>query len=314
MSIVFMFPGQSSRDPAMFDRLRALDAAATNEVLARAGRVLGRDLVEQYREGNPLAFATNRDVQVGVFVANHAHLVALERTGVRAEASMGLSLGEYNHLVHAGAIAFEDALALVDARGRAYDAGPEGAMATVFPLPLDLLHASVERVRGLGPLEVVNLNSPTQNVIAGARAAVKAACSMIEEETGATCVVIEEKIAMHASTFRPVAGALARTLQRAPWRTPRIPYLPNVTARPEQAPSPTRIAHLLTRHVFSPVRWRETIDLVAQRASDVVFVEVGPRTVLFNMLSRSWKHNARFATDGRHEGLGWLAQEIRHAA
>lgn len=313
MTIAFMFPGQSSRDPSMFERLWALDGDATAEVVTRASDVLGRDLVKHYRADNEAAFATNRDVQVGVFVASHAHLVALERAGVHADVSMGLSLGEYNHLVHAGAIAFEDALRLVDARGAAYDAGPDGAMACVFPLPLDLLRATVERARQGAPLEIVNFNSPTQHVVAGSREAVKRACDEVEE-AGCTCVVIEDRIPMHASTFRPVAGALARTLHRARWRPPRLPYLPNVTARVEPYPSPARIAHLLTAHVFSPVRWRETIELVAERAPDVVFVEVGPRTVLYNLLSRSWKKNARFASDARHQGLRELAKEIRRAA
>lgn len=314
MTIAFMFPGQSSRDPRMFERLRALDAEATCDVLARASRVVGRDLAAHYRPENAAAFATNRDVQVGVFVASHAHLVALERTGVRADVSMGLSLGEYNHLVHAGAIEFEDALALVDARGAAYDAGPEGSMACVFPLPLDELVGTVERARELGPLEIVNLNSPTQNVIAGARDAVAAACRWLEEEQGCTWVLIEDRIPMHASMFRPVAHTLARVLHRAPWRAPRLPYLPNVTATLEHAPTATRIAGCLTRHVFSPVLWRQSIELVTRHTPDAIFVEVGPRTVLYNLLSRSWKRNPRFATDGDHAGFGALAGDIRRAA
>jgi [acyl-carrier-protein] S-malonyltransferase len=306
MTIAFMFPGQSSRGPQMFTRLRALDADATNEVLSRAATVLGRNV--------PTTFTTNRDVQVAVFVANHAHLVALERSGVHADVSLGLSLGEYNHLVHAGAISFEDALALVDARGAAYDAGPEGSMACAFPVAIDALEPIVARMRGFGPLEIVNFNSPTQHVIAGARGAVSAACAALEEEAGASCVLIENRIPMHASMFRPVALRLARTLQRASWQTPKLPYLPNVTARFERSPSPSRIAHLLARHVFSPVRWRESIDLVTERDPSVVLVEVGPKTVLYNLLSRTWKKNARFATDGKHEGLNALAQDISRAA
>jgi malonyl CoA-acyl carrier protein transacylase len=301
MSIAFMFPGQSSRDALMFDRLYALDPEVTRDVLGCAEEVLGRKI--------RTAFSTNRDVQVAVFVANHAHLVALERAGVRADVSLGLSLGEYNHLVHIGAIGFDEALALVDARGAAYDAGPSGAMACVFPTDHDAL---AEMLRAFPRLEIVNFNSPMQHVIAGPREEIMWACPVLEEE-GATCVIIEDRIPMHASRFAPVARALARTLQRAPWRAPRMPYLPNVTARFETAPTPARIGHLLARHVFSPVRWRESIEIVASDPN-VVFVEVGPRTVLFNLLSRSWLRNARFATDGRHEGLSRLAENIQHAA
>jgi [acyl-carrier-protein] S-malonyltransferase len=314
VTIVFMFPGQSSRDPEMFERLEALDAEATSAVMGRASRALGRDLREHYRSGNAAMFETNRDVQLGVFVANHAHLVALERTGVRAQVSLGLSLGEYNHLVHAGAIAFEDAVRLVDARGAAYDAGPRGAMACVFPLPLEELHATVDRMRSHGVLEIANLNSPTQNVIAGEREAVMAACDTLEEEHGCTCVLIEDKIPMHASIFRPVAEALEPALRAARWRAPRLRYLPNVTATFEDAPTAARIVERLACHVHSPVLWRQSIELVAGMGPDTVFVEVGPRTVLHNLLSRSWKRNPRFATDGQHRGLDALGKEIARAA
>jgi len=314
VTIAFMFPGQSSRDPQMFERLEALDAEATSAVMGRASRALGRDLREHYRESNAAMFETNRDVQVGVFVANHAHLVALERTGVRAQFSLGLSLGEYNHLVHAGAIAFEDAVRLVDARGVAYDAGPRGAMACVFPLPVDVLCGTIERMRTFGSLDIANLNSPTQNVIAGAREAVLAACESLEDEHGCTCVLIEDKIPMHASIFRPVARALEPVLRAARWRTPRLPYLPNVTASFEAAPTPSRIVERLVSHVHSPVLWRQSIELVAGAGAEMVFVEVGPRTVLHNLLSRSWKRNPRFATDGQHRGLDALGKEIARAA
>ena len=51
------------------------------------------------------------------------------------------------------------------------------------------------------------------------------------------------------------------------------------------------IVELLSRHVYQPVRWQQTIDLLASTYADGVFVEVGPRSVLGDMMRRRWHPN-----------------------
>ena len=297
MRPIFLFPGQSSRYPEMVDRLFEHAPEEASRVFSEASSVLGRDLRAWYSAANPQIFDANRDVQVGVFLANHTHLLALEKAGLTAPLSVGLSLGEYNHLVHIGAIGFTDALRLVDARGAAYDAGPEGAMISVFPLSVDELAGIVARVQSVGRVEIANLNSPTQNVLSGDREAVSAVAALADLEHGATCVLIEKRIPMHSTVFRPVADALRPALERAPFQTPRLPYLPNVLGRWEIDPSPARIAELLTLHVYNSVLFRSSIELLALENEGAAFVEVGPRAVLHNLLSRKWLRVKRFCTD-----------------
>lgn len=310
-TLVFMFPGQSSRYPGMLGKLARLHRRAA-EVLALCCDVLGRDLVAHTSEDNPDAFARNVDVQVGVFVANHMMLSALQAEGVDAELSLGLSLGEYNHLVHIGALDLEDALRLVQARGEAYDAGPRGMMASVQPIELAELEEVVEqiRARGLGVLEIVNLNSPRQHVLSGDAAAVEAAVALLEEEHFVVPTIIERQVPMHASLFEPVGAALRPHLERARFRAPRLPYLPNRRGDFIFAPTPAEFVDLLAAHVHTPVLWRKSIDRVAERHPDAVFVEVGPRQVLHNLLDRKWHARPKFATDAREDAAAHLASVI----
>ena len=296
---VFMFPGQSSKYPDMFERLASQAPEQTREVLGLASEILERDLAAHYRADNPAIFASNCDVQLGVFLASHVHLVAAERAGLRARLSLGLSLGEYNHLVHIGALDFADAVRLVSARGDAYEAGPPGAMASVFPLEGDDVQAVLKRVRAMRPwvIEVANLNSPTQCVIAGDAQAIAAAGEIFEREHGVEPIMIEPRIAMHSSLFAPVAEVFSQVVSRVPFRAPKRPYLPNVTGQLEPDPTPDRIRALLTAHVISPVRFRHSIELLASLAPRATFVEVGPRSVLYNLLSRKWLSNRRLRTD-----------------
>jgi [acyl-carrier-protein] S-malonyltransferase len=295
---VFMFPGQSSKHPEMLERIIAVSPALTEPIIELASSVLGRDLRGCYASENPFSFASNRDVQVGVFLVNHLHLVVLQDAVDDAPFSLGLSLGEYNHLVHIGALSFEEGLRLVNARGAAYDAGPDGVMAAIFPIDLDALEEVLVRARAHGFIDVANLNSPTQHVVAGERAAVEAALSLLEDEHLVQGRIIERRIPMHTARFAPVAARLRPALERAKWRRPVRPYFPNVCGELFEHPSTGELVALLSEHVHRPVLWRKSIELVTTRWPDAVFVEVGPRTVLTDLLQRSWCKNARFATDG----------------
>lgn len=316
MTLVFMFPGQSSRYPGMFERLLAIDPLS-REILAHASDVLGRDLSRHYQADNPEIFATNRDVQVGVFLANHMYSESLRAAGVTAAFSLGLSLGEYNHLVHIGAVGFEEALRLVSARGALYDAGPDGAMGSVFPLEYPHLAAAVALARAHGCLEVAVFNSPVHHVLSGERAALERALDLLEREHFIEGVVIEPRIPMHSSRFEPVGHALRPVLDQVGWKSPTRPYLPNVLGRFVEDPGPAQFVTLLSQHVHRPVLWRQSIDCIAGHVERAVFVEVGPRRVLCNILNKKWRREPRFATDPGDErpaSLVPLIEELSHAA
>ena len=292
-----MFPGQSSRYPRMLERLSLLCPPTSAAVLDEASDILHRDVRQQYRADNASIFACNRDVQVGVFLANHLCLRSLQASGIDAELSLGLSLGEYNHLVHIDALTFADALPLVEARGVIYDAGPDGAMVSVFPLELDAMAEVVARASACGIVEIVSFNSPTQHVIAGERSAVDAALAILEEEHFVDAVRIEDRIPMHSSVFAPVAMRFQHELERASWCTPRRAYVPNVQGRPIAAPSVDFLVDALTQHVCRPVLWRQSVETIAKCYSDTIFIEVGPRAILHNLLQRTWLPCPRFKVD-----------------
>lgn len=297
--LVFMFPGQSSCCPGMLERaIESWPPAAA--IVAQASAVLGRDLREHYRSGHGGVSECNEDVQVGVFLTSYLYQKALADKGVVGDLSLGLSLGEYNHLVHIEAIEFDDALRLVAARGRIYDAGPDGMMACVFPLPVGELSGYLLAAQAHGEVVCANLNSPSQTVIAGSRSAVEAAISLIEEEEpGVRTFVIDDRLPMHSPLFRPVAEAFRPHLMDAPWRMPRLPYIPNVGVDGTflESPGPREIIGLLTQHVCSPVLWRDSIEAIVARHPDARFIEVGPGRVLCNLMQRRWLRNDKQATD-----------------
>lgn len=309
MTLVYMFPGQSSRYPTMLQKLTALHAP-NREILLAASDILHRDLSAHYQADNPDVFAQNRDIQVGVFLANHMFLQILDAAGIRADLSAGLSLGEYNHLVHIGALELKQALLIVEQRGLAYDAGPLGAMASIFPIDLEELEQVALRAASKGALEVVNLNSPRQHVLSGEHEALQEALRILEEEFYVQATVIERRVPMHCSIFEPVGQRFRRHLEQVTFARPHLPYLPNRLGCEQPDPDRSTFVELLATHVHQPVLWRNTIDWVAGRCPDAVFVEVGPLSVLHNLLDRKWHRNRKLHTDSAEETDRHLHQVI----
>lgn len=294
--LAWIFPGQNSRYPSMLEKLVARGGENLRWI-ERASDVLGRDLARHYRGDNAEVFARNRDVQIGVFLANHLHCQILERAGLRADCSAGLSLGEYNHLVHIGALDFDDALRLLETRGAAYERGPAGKMAAVFPVALEELEPLI-RDLGLGDrLGVAMINSPRQIVLSGSTDAVDAGAAIAEDALATETAVIEPCVPMHSPLFRPVADGFRVALEGVRWRKPARPYVSNVTGRIEPDATPAVFVDTLSRHVCSTVRWRECVEAIASAAPDTTFVETGPKSVLTGFFGRKWFSPDRFATD-----------------
>lgn len=293
---VFLFPGQSSVAPDALLRARA-SHASTVEVEQRVRAVLGNAQAADYFSAQGARLITNRDTQITVFVATQMYLAALRAEGIDAGDSIGLSLGEYSHLVHIGALDFEDALRLVDERGRCYDEAPPGIMATVLAVDYDAVADAVAQARVHGPIAISNINAPTQHVIAGGEAAITWAAAFLEDEHAAHVTVIERHVPMHSPMMATVADRFQPALAAAPWRRPVRNYFPNVAGAPLSAPSPADFVSHLKRHVSEPVLWQRSLDHLVATQSEAAFIEVGPGGVLHNMMGRAWRSVRRLRVD-----------------
>lgn len=291
--LILLFPGQSSRDAGMFERLDALapgqGAAARRRVEARLGHGLGD-------------FGSNLEIQLAVHELNLAYLELFADSGLSASASAGLSLGEYAHLVAIGALSAEDSRELVARRGAAYDRGPAGRMAAVQPIdPAEAVALCLDICGLLDDAEAIavsNFNTPTQCVVAGRSEAVEMFLAAAEARFFSVGRVIETRICMHMRRFRPAAADLASALRAAAWRTPSQAYWPNVMAQPVPHADSKALCDCLTRHVYQPVLWRQTLEAFSALHDSAVFVEVGPLRVLSGMMGRRWLPGAAvFALD-----------------
>jgi malonyl CoA-acyl carrier protein transacylase len=270
-SSALLFPGQGSHAEGMDEPFRG------HPLLDRGLELLGFDPFDRLGEGT-------RYQQPALFLCSVVAWEQWRADGGEDEdepvAAAGHSLGEYAALVAAGALAFEDALWLVDERAEAMAEAAALRPGGMVALLGGDAAAVGELARRLG-LAVANDNAPGQLVLSGALEAVAAAEAAAREETGARPRRLDVGGAFHSPLMEPAAERLAAAIARTPVRSPRLPVYANGTAAPF-----ADIRRELAGNLLRPVRWRET--LLALRAAGVErFVELGPGAVLTGLVKRT---------------------------
>lgn len=299
-AVAVLFPGQGAQVVGMLgDWIDGQSSAA--RLFSRAGDLLGYDLAAICREGPATLLDTTAVSQPAILVTSLALLEVLRGrhadtpSGAPVDAAVvaaGLSLGEYTALVFAGAIDFDDAVRLVDVRGRAMQACAEsrpGSMIAVLGLERDTIVGLCDQVRGGDTLEIANVLCPGNVVASGS----SVACERLREAAAAAgamkCVTLGVAGAFHTELMQPAVAELASALARTPIRAPRIPVVSNVDARPHT--DPEEIRRLLARQVVGVVEWQASMErLLAAEESGGFGVrslwEVGPGRVLRGLAKR----------------------------
>ena len=198
----------------------------------------------------------------------------------------GHSLGEYTALVAAGALSFKDAVPLVRFRAEAMQAAvPEGAGGIAAILGLDAeavrqvcIEAAFDQV-----LEAVNLNSPGQIVIAGDRDAVERGMALAKTRGAKRALMLPMSVPSHCALMQPAAAKLRVYLADINFTVPTIAVIQNADVA--AMPTADGIKAALIKQLHSPVRWIETIQMMAAHGVTSV-VECVPGKILTGLNKR----------------------------
>jgi [acyl-carrier-protein] S-malonyltransferase len=283
----FICPGQGSQHLAMLEDL-ANHFPAVKSLYQQASEILNYDLWRLVSDGPVEELNQTERTQPALLVAGFAVWQLWQELGGSAPSFLaGHSLGEYTALVCAGAIDFEDAVTLVAARGRyMQEAVPEGtgAMAAIIGLTNEQVMQVCDQA-SQNPLEVTpaNFNSIGQIVIAGQAPAIERAILLAKEFGAKLAKRLPMSVPSHCELMRPAAGRLQEKLTTIAMRHPNIPVINNVDVQSYQEPELMKDA--LVRQLYSPVRWIEIIQVLANNGIET-FVESGPNKVLTGLNKR----------------------------
>jgi [acyl-carrier-protein] S-malonyltransferase len=211
----------------------------------------------------------------------------MEEAGLEPSIAAGHSLGEYSALAAAGAIGGMDALRIVRRRGELmFDAGLKqpGTMAAIIGMEQeDVLGVCEEASSGGEIVVLANINSPGQIVVSGHIGAVERAMKLAEEKGVRKVVRLNVSGAFHSPLVAPAQEELVEYIKSFEISDTSVGIICNADA--EVINSRDQIIDALSRQLTSPVRWSDSMKLLAQQW-DGDIMEVGPGKVLAGLMKR----------------------------
>ncbi len=281
MTVAFVFPGQGSQSVGMGKAL-ADSFATAREVFGEVDEALGEKLTATMWEGPADRLTLTENAQPALMAVSLAAMRVLEReAGVDlsrdAAFVAGHSLGEYSALAAAGALTIADTARLLRIRGRAMQAAVPvgvGAMAALLGLEFDAAVAVAAEAAQGQICQAANDNGGGQVVVSGDKAAVERAVEIAKAKGARRAMLLPVSAPFHCALMQPAADAMAEALAKVQVKSPLVPLVANVLARP--ITDPAEIVTSLIAQVTGTVRWRECVAFMASAGVDT-FYEVGIR-------------------------------------
>jgi [acyl-carrier-protein] S-malonyltransferase len=282
MKRILLFPGQGSQYVGMGKKL-AESFAPAKALLDRANAVLGFDLADILFNGPEERLTATEVAQPAIFTVSMMAMELVKESGMSFDFVAGHSLGESSALCAAGAMTFEEGLAMVRTRGllmaKAGELKP-GAMCAVVGLEREKLDAVVKEASATGIVVPANYNSLTQIVISGAKESVQAAANLAEAAGAKKAIMLPVSGAFHSPFMEFAVPGLREGLARFAFKSPKVPVIVNVDAEPISDPG--KYAGYLLQQLTGPVRWVECMQK-AMALGCTEALEVGPGKVLMGL-------------------------------
>jgi [acyl-carrier-protein] S-malonyltransferase len=131
--------------------------------------------------------------------------------------------------------------------------------------------------------QAANDNGGGQVVVSGDKAAVERAVEIAKSKGAKRAMLLPVSAPFHCALMQPAADAMAEALSKVAVKSPAVPLVSNVLAKPVQDPG--EIVRALVAQVTGTVRWRESVAFMAD-AGVKTFYEVGAGKVLGGLIKR----------------------------
>jgi acyl transferase domain-containing protein/acyl carrier protein len=284
--VVFMFTGQGSQYVNMALELYRIESKFREQV-DRCAEILkprlGLDLRDVlYPSAEQIESAAQKlnqtlVTQPALFVIEYALAKLWIEWGIRPQAMIGHSIGEYVAACLSGVFSLEDVLFVVATRGQLMQKMPGGAM-MVVSLPENALRPLLN-----SKLSLAAMNGPSLCVVSGSNNAVEGLQNELTQQ-GVSCSRLHTSHAFHSEMMAPILEPFIDQVRKVSLSPPLIPFVSNVTGSwitAGEAQDPSYWA----RHLRQTVRFADGVGTLLQQPESIL-VEIGPGRTLTSLVSQ----------------------------
>ena len=300
-SVVLMFPGGGAQYVNMGLGLYQSEKVFRREV-DRCSEILkeemGYDIRECLYPGSCEEEARRlmRRTRVGLpalFAVEYAMAKQLESWGIKCEAMIGHSLGEYVAACLAGVFRLEDALKIVRVRGELFEELPRGGMVSV--------EAGEEEVRTMiwEELSVAAVNGPEQVVVSGEEGAIEKLCERMRRG-GIEHRRVQIEVAAHSHLVDGILDRYEECVKSVKLVEPVKRYISNVSGKWVKGEE-AKDAGYWRRQLRECVRFSDGVKELRETGAGVM-LEVGPGQTMRSLVKAQTGY-----------GVGeWVVGTMRH--
>ncbi|MDH6602908.1 [acyl-carrier-protein] S-malonyltransferase [Bacilli bacterium PM5-9] len=275
MKISFIFAGQGQQFQNM--GIDLIDAfVEVKDIFNQASSILDYDLVSVCQDENKLAQTIY--TQPALLTLDYAIAYLLNKNGINPDCVAGLSLGEYNALIEAKTLTFEDGLKIIKERAYIMDNALEknsSSMAAVLKADLKTINEVLDSPCLNGEVAICNYNTYEQIVIGGSTSKLEQACNMLKEKGVKRVIPLKVSTVSHMHLLNDAAKKLNTVLSNFNFKKPEISFINNVAGVYQE----DGFVKTLTKQIESSTYMAQTIELMLNDGIDT-FIEVGPKNTI----------------------------------
>ncbi|MDQ1352214.1 MAG: hypothetical protein QG657_2520 [Acidobacteriota bacterium] len=222
--------------------------------------------------------------QLVIFIFEYALAQLITRWGVKPDAMIGYSFGEYAAACLSGVLSLEDTLILIVSRGKLIGKLPPGAMLSV-PLPREELKPQLNEKLSIA------IDNGASCIVAGPLEAINALEEQLKMDR-CMCIPMNSSHAIHSQMMTPILQAFEESAGKIKINKPQIPYISNLTGTWTTAADVVNSAYW-ARHLGETVQFADGIKELL-RKERAVFVEVGPGRDLNALVGRYFDNSSNY--------------------
>jgi [acyl-carrier-protein] S-malonyltransferase len=290
MAVALLFPGQGSQYIGMGTKWLQ-KYPYIKQIYDRADSALGFSISKICFEGPDIELVKTEFTQPAILTTSIAMLEVLKtEKNIKFDYTAGHSLGEYSALVASGALKFEEAVKVVNIRGKLMQkAVPigEGKMAAVIRCENSVLNENIKKVlASLNNSKLVlvpaNYNSDDQTVVSGSAMAVDELVKVLKEQK-IKAIPLNVSAPFHSPLMSSIVPAFSSELKKLNIQKLHSAYVSNFDAVVNRDSSV--VFDKLCKQIPGSVLWTQTIKHLAESGVTKA-IEVGSGKVLTGLCEK----------------------------